>query len=219
MSKPTKLSRMELIGALFALFVAIVLQIIVWRINHRFLADAQYIVIVIEVALGLILALTSSIRSLRGRALQHAAATILIGLITLANFTSLAFVIYALISGSDIKGIELLGSALAIFVTNVIVFALWYWEIDSPALTNRRWTKSDKDFQFTQQDAPRDFPDWRPSFPDYLYVSITNAINFAAADSKPLTIQAKALMGTQALISVFTLALVIARSVSILGQS
>lgn len=219
MSEPTKLSKIELTEALSALFVAIALQIIVWRINHRFLADAQYIVIVIEVALGLMLALTSSIKSLRGRALQHAAATVLIGLITLANFTSLAFVIYALISGSDIKGIELLGSALAIFVTNVIVFALWYWEIDSPALTNRRWTKSDKDFQFTQQDAPRDFPSWRPAFLDYLYVSVTNAINFAPADTKPLTTQAKALMGTQALISVFTLALVIARSVSILGQS
>lgn len=61
-----------------------------------------------------------------------------------------------------------------------------------------------------------DFPDWQPQFGDYLYLSITNATNFAPADVRPLTLQAKALMAIQSLISVFTLALVLARSVNIL---
>lgn len=98
------------------------------------------------------------------------------------------------------------------------MFALWYWEIDSPGLSGRKWSKHDQDFQFTQQDPGNTFPSWQPTFIDYLYLSLTNAINFAPADARPLTPQAKALMGTQALVSVFTLALVVARSVSILGS-
>ncbi|MGK2896185.1 MAG: hypothetical protein ACSLEY_01085 [Candidatus Saccharimonadales bacterium] len=217
MSEYIKPSRFEIAEALIALFIAIALQVVVWRVNHRFLADAQYIVIIIELVLGIILGFTTSFKSLHGRALQHAAATTLIGLITLANFTALAFVIYALISGSATNGIELLGSALAIFVTNIIVYAVWYWEIDSPALTNRRWTKSDKDFQFTQQDLAHEFPTWKPQFVDYFYISVINSINGATASAHPLTKQAKLLMATQAMISIFTVALVIARSVSILS--
>jgi uncharacterized membrane protein len=84
-------------------------------------------------------------------------------------------------------------------------------------LTGRKWSKHEKDFQFTQQDRPADFPDWQPNFGDYLYLSSSNAINFAAADTRPLTGQAKLLMGSQAMISAFTLALMIARAVNIIG--
>lgn len=120
--------------------------------------------------------------------------------------------------GSGFSGYQLLGSAVAIFLTNIIVFALWYWEIDSPGLTGRRWSRHDRDFLFLQQDKPQEYPGWQPNFVDYLYHSVTNAINFAPADTRPITRQAKILMGSQALISVTTLALIIARSVSILGQ-
>lgn len=143
---------------------------------------------------------------------------VLIGIITAANIGSLALVLNELIrSDRIITGYELLASAIAIFLTNIIVFGLWYWEIDSPGLTGKSWTKNDKDFQFTQQDLAREFPEWQPIFLDYLYLSVTNAINFAPADAKPLTLQAKGLMGMQALVSVFTLALLIARSINILG--
>lgn len=212
-----KLSKSELIQAQIALFVAIILQIIVWQINHRVFSDFQYVVIVTQIALALLLGLTSGIKSLHGRALQHTTATILIGLVTLANFASLAVVVFALIHGQIANGTALLGSAIAIFFTNVIVFALWYWEIDSPGLTNRRWTKNDKDFQFVQQDIPHEFPKWEPRFVDYLYISIINSLNGATPSSHPLTGFAKMLMATQAVISVLTLALVVARSVGILG--
>jgi uncharacterized membrane protein len=94
---------------------------------------------------------------------------------------------------------------------------LWYWEIDSPGLTRTHWSKHNKDFQFTQQDMQTEFPSWQPQFLDYLFLSVSNAVNFAPADTRPLTHQAKMLMSSQSLISVFTLALVVARSVSILG--
>lgn len=212
-----KLQKSELIQAQLALFIAIILQIVVWRINHKVFSEFQYVIIVIEIILAILLGLTANVRSLRGRALQHNTATILIGLVTLANFASLAVVIYALVQGSITNGTALLGTAIAIFFTNLIVYALWYWEIDSPGLTNRRWTKNDKDFQFVQQGMPNEFPGWRPRFVDYLYISIINSLNGATPSSHPLTGHAKMLMATQAIISVLTLALVVARSVGILG--
>ncbi len=212
-----KLSKSELAEAQIALFVAIVLQVVVWRINHQVFSDFQYVIVAVEVALAIVLGLTANFRKSRGRALHHASATVLIAFVTIANFASLAVVVYALIHGTIANGTALLGSAIAIFFTNVIVYALWYWEIDSPALTNRRWTKSDKDFQFVQQNLPDEFPSWKPKFVDYLYISIVNSLNGATIGANPLTGHAKMLMATQAIISMLTLALVVARSVGILG--
>lgn len=212
-----KLEKSELVQAQIALFIAIGLQIVVWQINHKVFSNFQYVVIVTEIVLALLLGLTTSIRSSRKRTLQHTTAIALIGLVTFANFASLAVVVYALVNGQMTEGIGLLGSAIAIFFTNIIVFALWYWEIDSPGLTNRRWTKSEKDFLFTQQSNLKEFPDWRPRFVDYLYISIINSLNGATTSAHPLTGNAKMLLATQAVISVLTLALVVARSVGILG--
>lgn len=210
-----RIKKFELYQAQLALLVAIGLQVLVWRINHHLFSGPQYAIIVVELALAIIIGLSFSLQS---RGVQHKAATILIALMSVANIAALAIVIHSLINGSSsITGLELLASAVAIFLTNIIVYALWYWEIDSPGLTHRNWSKNDKDFQFTQQDMTREFPDWKPEFFDYLYLSITNAVNFAPADARPLTRAAKLLMGSQSLISVFTLALLIARSVSILG--
>ena len=211
--------RSEQYQAQSALLVAIALQALVWKISHQLFSSPHYVIIFIELALAVVIGLSSSIRGLHTKRIHHEAATILIGLMSAANIAGLIIVVDALIRGTtEIKGMELLAAAIAIFLTNIIVYALWYWEIDSPGLTHRRWSKYDKDFQFSQQDLPKDFPNWKPEFFDYLYLSVTNAINFAPADTRPLTRNAKVLMGSQAMISVFTLALLIARSVSILGN-
>jgi uncharacterized membrane protein len=193
------------------------MQVAVGIINHRLIVG-QYIIIPTEIILALLIGLTVNGSTSHRRGLHHGMALSLLGLISFANITSLLLVLQSLIQGQvAVNGMELLLSAVAIFMNNIIVFALWYWEIDSPGLTRRRWSQEDKDFQFIQQDMHREFPKWQPAFLDYLYMSLTNAINFAPADSRPLTHAAKLLMGTQAIVSVFTLALVIARSVSILG--
>lgn len=211
------LAKRELFHAQLALLVAIGLQLAVWRMNGQFLVGPQYVLIPIEIALALFIGFGSK-RTTGKRGISHLASLVLLGIISVINVVSLILVLHALaIQHVAVTGPELLGSAIAIFITNIIVYALWYWEIDSPALSNTRWTKNDKDFQFPQQDMKQEFPGWHAQFFDYLYLSVTNGVNFAAADTKPLTHAAKLLMGSQALISVFTLALVIARSVSILG--
>lgn len=213
------ITRQELLLVQAALFIAIGLQLFSWSVSGNLTYGPHPVIIATEIVLSLVIGFSARNTRLVGRPLYRMFSFVLLGLISAENISSLFIVSKLLITqGSHLSGYELLASALAIFLTNIIVFALWYWEIDSPGLSGKKWSKHDKDFQFTQQDMGHEFPDWQPSFMDYLYVSITNGINFAPADTKPLTRQAKLLMGTQALVSVFTLALVLARSVSILGQ-
>lgn len=214
-----KLSRRELFQAQAALFVAIGLQLLVWRLNHGILSGPQLLIVATELLLVFVIGFTVNKQNLHDRGVHHNAALVLLGLISVGNIASFVMVLHLLLTSAvPVDGLELLASAMAILTTNIIIFALWYWEIDSPGLTRRRWSKNDKDFQFTQQDMKEDFPDWRPEFIDYLYLSVTNAINFAPADARPLTRTAKVMMGTQALLSVFTLALVLARAVNVLGE-
>jgi uncharacterized membrane protein len=209
----------ELLLAQIVLFVAIGLQIFSWSISDSLTYGPHPLIIVSEIILSLVIGFSARHPQIVGRSLYRTFSFVLLGLISAENISSLIVVSRLLITqGSHLTGYELLASALAIFLTNIIVFALWYWEIDSPGLSGKKWSKHEKDFQFTQQELSRDFKGWTPSFSDYLYLSVTNALNFAPADTRPLTSQAKALMGVQALVSVFTLALVLARSVSILGQ-
>ncbi len=213
-----RISRGELLQAQLALFAAIGLQLAARHIGSDFLPGTQYLIILTEVVLAVVLGFTTNMHQAATKGLHSAVAIILLALISVANISGLVFVLHSLISNhTGFNGFELLVAAIAIFMTNIIVYALWYWEIDSPGLTRTTWSKYDKDFQFTQQDMAAEFPHWQPQFGDYLYLSVTNAVNFAPADTRPITLQAKALMASQSLVSVFTLALVIARSVSILG--
>lgn len=212
------ITRSELWVAQIVLFVAIGLQILVRWISHELSIGPEDLIIATEIALALFIGFTASKRHLAGRSLHRSISVVLIALISLANISSFILVAKSLVVGNEvISGYQLLASAIAIFLTNVIVFALWYWEIDSPGLTGHKWSKHDKDFQFVQQDLKEDFRDWQPQLSDYLYLSLTNASSNCPANARPLTHQANLLMGTQALITVFTLALIIARSVSILG--
>jgi len=217
--KPNPITSTELWLAEIALFAAILMQISVGYIGPGFLLVPHYPTIVVEVALAVIIGIGAKRRHL-GKAVLHGPLTfLLLALLSAANIISFVLVALSLITSSlSFTGPEVLISALAIFLTNIIVFAFWYWEIDSPGLSGHRWSKQDMDFLFTQQEPGTNYPEWRSRFIDYLYISVTNAINFASADTRPLTHKAKALMALQALISVFTLALVLARSVSILGQ-
>lgn len=213
-----RFTKHEHIHAQLALITAIALQVAVLAVSHDLSFGPQYLIISTEIAMAVLLAFTVNVKSMRSVNLQKLAAGVLLAFLSFANISSLVLVLNSLIvTHTAVSGTQLLASAVAIFLTNIIVYALWYWEIDSPGLTHSRWSRNEKDFQFTQQDKPAEHPGWRPEFVDYLYLSVTNAVNFAPADTRPLSRSAKMLMMSQALVSVFTLALVLARSVSILG--
>ncbi len=216
--KVPHITRGELAVALGALITALGLQISTWLMNGDTGYGPHVLIVATELALTAVMAFAMFRPSLLMSAPYRLVSFGLLGLISIENASSIAMIIDLLVGNSELVGYRLLGTAIAIFFTNIIVFSLWYWEIDSPGFSGARWSRHDQDFLFSQQIHSHMFPGWRPNFVDYLYLSITNAINFAPADTVPITRQAKLLMGTQALISVTTLALVIARSVSIIGQ-
>jgi hypothetical protein len=111
-----------------------------------------------------------------------------------------------------------LASAGAIYLTNVIAFGIWYWELDSGGpLARAAATRPYPDFLFPQMTQHHlASKNWEPRFGDYLYVSFTNATAFSPTDTMPMPRWAKALMSVQSAIALSTTALVIARAVNIL---
>jgi hypothetical protein len=114
---------------------------------------------------------------------------------------------------------QLLITGGVIWLTNVIVFGLWYWEFDrgGPAARALNLNNRYPDFQFPQMTSPEMAPpDWEPTFVDYLYVAFTNATAFSPTDTMPMSRWAKLAMTVQSMISIVTVALVVSRAVNIL---
>jgi hypothetical protein len=114
--------------------------------------------------------------------------------------------------------VEVLLSAVAVWFTNVIVAALWYWEFDRGGPAARANGRNPyPDFLFPQMTAPElARADWEPTFPDYLYLSFTNTTAFSPTDTLPLSRWAKMAMMVQSAGSLVLVALVIARAVNTL---
>ncbi len=143
----------------------------------------------------------------------------LIALVSAANALSLALLVEALLEGTKTSGRNLLFGALMVWLTNIIIFALWYWELDGGGPREREDPHPrPRDFLFPQMADPQILgPDWKPRFPDYLYLAFTNASAFSPTDAMPVSVMAKMLMLVQALISLLTVLLVAARAVNILA--
>ena len=145
----------------------------------------------------------------------------LIALVNIANIVSVIFLIQRQFwaNSSQIQsGRTLFFSGILIWSTNVIVFALWYWEIDrggpsARGSENERWP----DFQFPQMENPKLAPEnWHPSFYDYLYLAFTDASAFSPTDAMPLTRLSKGLMTVESAVSMLTIFIVVTRAVNIL---
>ena len=147
------------------------------------------------------------------------ASLILAAVLSLVNAWSVARLVVGLVQGTvgNTAG-PLLITGGAIWLTNVIVFALWYWEFDRGGPVARaNATRMYPDFQFVQMASPQLAPPgWEPTFGDYLYLSFTNAAAFSPTDVMPLSRWAKMAMTAQASVSIVTVALVVARAVNIL---
>jgi hypothetical protein len=152
-------------------------------------------------------------RALRSFSLMLAA------VISFANVWSLERLAAGLVDGHqhwDAGPLLITGGA--IWLTNVIVFGLWYWEFDRGGPVARALGANPyPDFQFTQMVSPEMAPPhWEPQFADYLYLAFTNAAAFSPTDVLPLSRWAKLAMTLQSAISIVTVALVVARAVNIL---
>ncbi len=138
--------------------------------------------------------------------------------VSAANVFSLVALTHFLLHHAVSNGRELIGSGVLIWLTNFLIFALWYWEIDRGGPGVRAaGHDGPPDFLFPQMNDDRIEPgDWRPRFIDYLYVSLTNAAAFSPTDTMPLTPMAKSVMGVQSIVSLVTIGLIVSRAVNIL---
>jgi uncharacterized membrane protein len=155
----------------------------------------------------------------RSRALR-AFSLLAIAAISIANMVSGARLVIDLVNEEGIRDAgQLLLTGGSIWLTNVIVFSLWYWEFDRGGPVARAVTpRVIPDFLFPQMTAPQlSPPDWRPEYVDYLYFSFTNAMAFSPTDVMPMSRWAKLTMLLQSVVSLMIAVLVIARAVNILG--
>ncbi|MFZ2050084.1 MAG: hypothetical protein WB698_11480 [Solirubrobacteraceae bacterium] len=150
---------------------------------------------------------------------RRAVAIGLTAFVSAANVYSLAALTHFLLHGHVSSGQELIVSGVLIWLTNFLIFGLWYWELDRGGPGKRaEGNDGSPDFLFPQMSDDTIEPrNWRPRFIDYLYVSMTNATAFSPTDTMPLSGKAKGVMGLQALVSLVTIGLIVSRAVNILS--
>ena len=158
-----------------------------------------------------------------------------IALIAIVNFFNLASVLLLIASffRPEQHALRqpgfLLRIGAQIWFTNILVFGLWYWELDANGPDARAHARGatdvrDADFLFPQMQmtiAGGGMPDcidprWRPQFFDYFYLAFTTATAFSPADVVPLSRWAKGLMMAESLVSLVTIAIVLARAMSLI---
>jgi hypothetical protein len=201
--------------ASLALIAALVLYL---TLPARLTVGPGWIIPALEAALLIALTVTAPYRHPEEVRLVRFASLLLVGLINLANVTSLVLLVHVVLTGLPASGRQLIFSGIQIWLTLVLVFALWFWELDrgGPA---RRGHRSEKppDFLFAQMATPElKQPDWMPRFIDYLYLAFTNATAFSPTDTLPLTSLAKTLMLIESLAAITTVVMVAGRAVNIL---
>ncbi len=199
-----------------AMVVAIGLQL---ALPDRLALQSRWLLPGLEFALLIGLIIASPVRLNRESTALRIASLILAALLSLANGWSATLLIVGLVRGTEGNDAgALLSTGAAIWLTNIIAFAVWYWQFDRGGQAARAYARRRlPDFQFVQMQNPDlAHPDWEPEFVDYLYLSFTNATAFSPTDVMPLSRWAKLTMLGQSLISLVTVALVIARAVNIL---
>ena len=145
---------------------------------------------------------------------------LLIVLITLANaYAAVALVVGILDNASFETPRELLGAGSAVWITNVIAFALWYWDLDRGGAAERaRRTGRAPAFVFPEMQHTEHVREgWYPTFVDYLAFSFATATAFSPTDVSAVKPWAKAMVVCESLLSLALAALVIARAINVLA--
>jgi uncharacterized membrane protein len=205
-----------LLPALLTILAAIGLQ---FSLPERLTVGPNWLMPSLEGLLLLVMAFATPHQLEIEHRVRRRIALTVTALATAGNVYSLALLTHYLLHAHKvIGGRELIVAGMLIWLTNFLLFALWYWEIDRGGAGKRASGRDGPpDFLFPQMSDDQIEPrDWRPHFVDYLYVSLTNATAFSPTDTMPLSPMAKGVMGVQSLVSLVTIGLIISRAVNIL---
>jgi uncharacterized membrane protein len=199
-----------------AIFVALLLYL---ALPPKLTIGPNWILPAAEVVLlGALVAATPRRGQTRRR--RRDVAIVLLLIATTANLVALGLLTHYLIAGGHARGADLVGGGVVIWCTNLLLFAVWYWELDrgGPLAPDEQRSPLAPDFLFPQMTDDRyAAPGWKPRFGDYVYVSLTNQSAFSPTDTMPLTPRVKLLMGVQGVASLVTVGIIVARAVNILG--
>jgi hypothetical protein len=147
----------------------------------------------------------------------------LVGLVSASNLLNLTLLVHHLLhppahAKTPTSGRELILAGVEIWITNVLLFTVWYWELDRGGpLARKLEVLRAPDFLFPQMtEKLLGGMDWRARYVDYFYTSFTNASAFSPTDTMPLSPMAKMLMLVQSVASLVTIGMVLARAVNVL---
>ncbi|MEV4127546.1 hypothetical protein [Nocardia sp. NPDC049707] len=204
-------------AATLAVLVIVVLQVAPRELRQQ---PAWLLLPLLEVLLLGVLVVANPFRLNREQRWLRNWGLLLTGLLSLATAVSAGRLVFQLIEGALTDPVELLVSGGAVWLTNVVVFGLWYWEFDRGGPAARAHARKPlPDFLFVQMQSPElTEPEWEPQFLDYLYLAFTNATAFSPTDVMPMSRWAKATMMLQSAISLVLVILVIARAINVLHQ-
>jgi uncharacterized membrane protein len=161
--------------------------------------------------------------------LQRAMSIGIIAALNIFNVATIALLFLELIGkpaipSKEITGVQVLLAAVQIWLTNIIVYSLWFWEVDGGGPDKRAHAAFEQmhrraDFLFPQMalgaDVQRRYG-FRPQFLDYVFLAFNTATAFSPADTFPMTRAAKVLMMGESLTSLVTLAVIASRAINIL---
>ena len=199
-----------------AVLVATVLFVVV---PHRGRVPGWWVGPVLQlVLLGLLIAQDPGRIDRRSPTL-HRLMVALLAIMTLGTVLSVTILAVDVLAGvADVTATALLGRGAAIWVENVIVFSLWYWQFDRGGPAERAaGAPVAASFAFPEDATPELAPvGWRPAYPDYLYLAYTNATAFSPTDTLPVRRWAKLTMMVQSALSLVIAILVVARAINVL---
>jgi hypothetical protein len=203
--------------------VAVIVAIALYAaLPSRLLLGPRFVVPGLELILFAPLLLANPRRmSRQNRHLRRLSIALLL-LIAVSNLVALILLIRSLVIGQATVGGQLLGAAAQVWLTNVLVFALAFWELDRGGPITRLRIERPRlqaaDFRFPQDEDHDAIAEvarrssaksgWAPTFLDYFYVSVTNSSAFSPTDTMPLSGRAKLLMAVQS-VSALTLSVLV----------
>jgi hypothetical protein len=199
---------------------------------EQLIIGPRLVIPALEAALLVALICVNPRRMTRETRWSRVAALTLVGLIAVTNAVALVLLLRQLVTTGSSRAVELLIAAGQVWLTNVIVYGLAYWELDRGGPIARtklpRHALPPADFRFPQDEDADNvievrvgasiFSDWVPAVVDYLYLSLTNSSAFSPTDTMPLSTRTKIMMGIQSTSALVISVLVIAKGVGSLGN-
>jgi hypothetical protein len=221
MSERRALRRLELGDPFWPVQLALALIIVIQlTLADQVSVGPTWLAPSVEAALLLALIVVAPARATEERPGRRMVSMVLIAVVSAINVTSLGLLVHHLVQGGTATGGALVLSGTKLLLTNVLLFAVWFWELDRGGPVVRFADPNAlPDFGFPQMDNAQLAPKgWRPGFLDYLYTSLTNANAFSPTDTMPLTHAAKVIMAVESVSSLVTIGLVLARAVNVLAS-